>query len=356
VTGLRASCGCLAVVLVAVGVWPSVAQARPPAGFFGVVPQGALASRDFARMEGVVGTLRVPVYWFQVESRRGEYDFASVDELIGQAADRGVRVLPSIYGSPQWLTGDPARPPQRTARGRVAWAAFLRTLVRRYGPGGIFWEGRVRRMPIRRWQLWNEPNFLLFWKPRPSPLGYAQLLRIGAAAIRAEDRGARIVTAGVAPVEAGMLPWRYLLKLYRVPGIRRWFDLVALHPYSSSLRGLEYEVRQTRQVMARAGDGRAPLLLTELGAASAGLFPNPYDKGLAGQALYLRRAFSLLLERRKRWRIAGANWFAWQDAPQADPHCVFCQYAGLFDSGGNPKPSWRAFRSVAEAATTARVR
>jgi hypothetical protein len=345
-----------AAALAAFIVGASGAEADVPPSFFGVVPQGQLSSRDFQRMQGVVGTLRIPIYWFQSEPRPGDYDFSSTDELVGQAADRGVRVLPFVYGSPSWLTADPARPPQRSARGRAAWGAFLRALVRRYGPGGAFWRGRPERMPVRRWQLWNEPNFDLFWEPRPSPRGYAQLLRAGARAIRGEDRGAQIITAGVAPVETGMLPWRYLLKLYRVPAARHSFDVVALHPYSSSLRGLEYEIRQTRRVMARAGDGETALQLTELGTASGGLFPNPYDKGAAGQAAYLRRAFGLLVDQRRRWRITGVDWFTWQDAPNADPHCVFCQYAGLFDVDGNPKPSWGAFRSFADGAAAVRVR
>jgi hypothetical protein len=345
---------CLAALAMALA-WPASVSASVPRGFFGVVPQGELSSRDFDRMEGVVGTLRIPIYWFQVEPRPGEYDFSGFDELVGQAAERGVRVLPFVYGSPAWLSGDPAIPPQGTARGRAAWAGFLRRLVRRYGPNGDFWEGRPRSLPIRRWQIWNEPNFLLFWRPRPSPSGYARLLRIAARAIRAVDRGARIVTAGVAPVEGGMLPWRFLLKLYRVPGVRR-FDVVALHPYSSSLRGLEYEIRQTRRAMARSGDAGTPLQVTELGTASNGVFPNPYDKGPAGQATYLRRAFRLLLGERRRWRIAGIDWFTWQDASAPDPHCVFCQYAGLFDGDGNPKPSWSAFRRFAAGAAAGRVR
>jgi hypothetical protein len=329
---------------------PTTAQAAVAPGFFGVVPQGPLSPADYSRMEGTVGTIRIPVNWFQVEPQPGEYDFATIDNVVGQAAEHDIRVLPFVGGSPAWLTSDPAVPPQGSPRGRAAWAALLRRLVNRYGPGGEFWSGRTRRMPIHGWQIWNEPNFLLFWRPRPSPSGYARLLGIAARAIRGEDPGAQIVAAGVAPVEAGMLPWRFLARLYRVPGARRYFDVVGLHPYSSSIRGLEYEVRHTRRAMARAGDSGTPLQLTELGTASSGLFPNPYDKGPAGQASYLRRAFGLLLDERRRWRIAGVDWFTWQDAPTADPHCVFCQYAGLFDGDGNPKQSWWAYRSLAETA------
>jgi hypothetical protein len=89
------------------------------------------------------------------------------------------------------------------------------------------------------------------------------------------------------------------------------------------------------------------LQLTELGVASDGVFPNPFDKGLAGQAEFLRRALSLTAQNRHRWRIAGVDWFTWQDSDVADPHCVFCEFAGLFDASGEPKPAWSVFRRLA---------
>jgi len=54
---------------------------------------------------------------------------------------------------------------------------------------------------------------------------------------------------------------------------------------------------------------------------------------------------------RHRWRIAGAYWFTWQDAPKPDPHCGFCQGAGLFRLDGHAKPAWAAYRRVVAGAT-----
>lgn len=345
------------VLLVATGLMvpvagPPSAVARPavPAGFVGVVPQGPLAASDFQRMRGVVGTLRIPIAWSQVEPRRGELDLAGLDAIVAAAAGAGVRVLPFIYGTPAWLAADPSRPPL-SASARTAWASFLRTLVRRYGPGGDLWDGGAKQLPIRRWQIWNEPNFLLFWRPRPSPSGYARLLRVSARAIRGVDGGAQIVAAGLAPVEGGMLPWTFLRKLYAVPGVRASFDLAAVHPYSASLGGMAYQVRKARQAMSAAGDGRKPLLLSELGVASGSRLPTGFDWGLKGQAVFLRRAYGMLLGARDRWHIAGVDWYAWRDLPDSDPHCVFCEHAGLFGVGGEPKPAWRALRGVAAAAS-----
>jgi hypothetical protein len=336
---------------------PPSAAARPtvPSEFIGVVPQGPLTASDFKRMRGVVGTLRIPIAWSQVERRPGELDFAGLDAIVSAAAGAGVRVLPFVYGTPAWLAADPARPPL-SRRAEVAWARFLRALAHRYGPGGDLWNGGGNPLPIRSWQIWNEPNFLLFWRPRPSPSGYARLLRVSAGAIRSVDRGARIVAAGLAPVEGGMLPWTFLRRLYSEPGVRHSFDMAAVHPYSSTLGGMAYQVRKARQAMAAGGDGGKSLLVSELGVASASRLPTGFDWGLKGQAAFLHRAYRLLLGARGRWHIAGIDWYAWQDMSASDPHCVFCEHAGLFDAGGEPKPAWRALRRFAATAIAKPVR
>lgn len=327
---------------------PPAGAARPsvPRGFFGVVPQGPLSVADFARMRGAIGTLRIPIYWPAVEPRKGDFEFAALDATVTAAAASAVRVLPFVYGTPDWLEPNPARPPL-SAAGRSAWSGFLHALVHRYAPGGEVWDGVPRALPIRSWQIWNEPNFLLFWRPRPSAAGYARLLGVSARAIRGEDPGAKVIAAGLAPVEGGVLPWIFLRQLYAVPGAQSGFDIAAVHPYSATLRGMSFQIRKARQVMAAAGDGRTPLLVSELGIASASRLPTHFNWGLRGQARYLRSAYERLLAARRRWRIAGVDWYAWRDLPGPDPHCVFCESAGLFDAGDKPKPAWRALRRVA---------
>jgi hypothetical protein len=257
-------------------------------------------------------------------------------------------VLPFIYGTPAWLAAKPSMPPL-SARASRQWRAFLARLVHRYGIGGSFWRGRSSG-PIRSWQIWNEPNFPIFWLPRPQPAAYVRLLKESARTIRRLNPAARIVAAGVAPVEDGTLPWIFLRRMYRVPGAAGSFDLAALHPYSTSLRGLEYEIRHMRRAMAQGGDASKPLLISEFGVASDGPRPNPFDKGPRGQARFLRKAYRLLLSERRRWRLAGAYWFTWQDDSRSDPYCIFCASAGLLDVDGHPKPAWWAFRQVVRSA------
>lgn len=346
----------LAVLLAALSLLAGLAAApataaKPlPRGFFGVVSQGPLTPRDFARMGGTVGSVRQGVFWPEVEPAPGDFEFGPLDSVVLAAAEEGVQVTPFVYGSPSWLAAEPLESPLRATGGGAAWAGFLAAMIARYGPRGSLWEGASVRLPIRRWQIWNEPNFPLFWQPHPSAAGYAELLKISARAIRAADPGATVVAAGLAPVEDGPLPWRFLASMYRVPGVRRAFDVAALHPYSGSPRGVEYAVRHTRRVMARADDARKPLLVSELGVASDAEVPTAFDLGPMGQARFLEESFKMLTARRQRWHLAGVDWFSWQDAHEWEEVCSFCQFSGLVDVDGRPKPSWYAFeRSVARA-------
>jgi Beta-galactosidase len=323
---------------------PGAAAGQAPPGFFGVVPQAPLGPADFERMRGLGVTVRVIFDWGEIEPKPGRFDFTAPDALVGEATAAGVRVLPCLVGRPAWLGASGSDAPLSSTAAREGWARFLATTVARYGPGGDFWQDGLRRRPLRFWQIWNEPNFKLYWGARPSPRAYAELLRISAPPIRSADPGARIVAAGLAPIEGTHWPWEYLRRLYLVPGVERYFDVAALHPYASTVAGVEIEVRRTRRAMARAGDGRTRLLLSELGVASATRRPSPSDRGLAGQARFLERLFSRLLAERRQWRLAGAYWFTWRDAEADDANCVFCEFAGLFDAEGRAKPAWHAFR------------
>ncbi len=320
--------------------------AAPPAHFFGVVTQGDLNSADLQRMDGVIGTLRIGVYWPSVEPSPGVFALAHLDAVVRAAAAHDIEILPFLYGTPPWLGSDPMRSPLRYHGGAAAWSNALTELVSRYGPKGDVWDGGGSDLPIRQWQIWNEPNFPLFWHPRPAPAEYARLLSVSNRALAIADPGAKVIAAGVAPVGGGPRPWRYIQSLLRIPGARAAVDEVALHPYSASPLGVEYAIRKTRHAMARVGAAGMPLLIGEVGVASHAEVPTGFDLGPHGQALFLSRTLELLIENRRRWHIAGVDWFSWQDVPSWEEQCSFCQFSGLVDQSDQPKPSWFAYRRV----------
>jgi polysaccharide biosynthesis protein PslG len=345
---MRRAAAVLAVVA-ALAVVPSFAAAKVPAGFFGVVPQALPGKGDFKRMEGSVETVRMPIFWFEVEPRKGEYDFTNVDKEVEEAAEAGISVLPFVYGSPRWVERAQAVAPLGT-RPLAEWKGFLHVLVHRYGPHGSFWIGNSHRGPIHRWQIWNEPNFSLYWAPKIEPAGYAKLLHASATAIRGADPEAKVVLAGIAPVGSGMKTWIFMGRLLAVPGVRHDFDFAADHPYSANIPELDYQVGKVRAAMAAGGAGDKPLIVTEFGVASRGDYPSAFVEGEEGQARFLRDAYSRLLAMRQRWHIAGAYWYTWQDEVEADRNCAFCQGAGILRLNGTAKPAWFVYQRLATAA------
>jgi hypothetical protein len=344
----------------------AVAATAPFPEFFGISPATELDRAEAERIGGSgAGTLRLPVYWPAIEpdppedggglipplpgAETGSKHWGELDAQVERAAHAGLRVLPFVYGSPDWVASDPARPPLGSEEARAAWRDLLAELVRRYGPNGEFWAANptVPATPITDWQIANEPNSELFWKPAPAPAEYAELVRISSEAIRAQDPTAAVVLAGMFGTPAsGIAAWDFLEDLYAVPGIAESFDAYALHPYAPNLRGLEAQVDLTRKVLKANGERNLPLLVTEIGWPTAG--PQGFNmvKSEQAQKRLLTQAFRLLLEERRRWRLERVIWYTWRDN-DVQPSCSVCRYSGLFTADLQPKPAWAKFARFA---------
>lgn len=320
---------------------PAAATGAPS---FGVVSQGHLGPADYEAMgDGGVKTLRFLVSWRSIEPERNGYDWSGVDPIVAGAQAEGIRLLPMVYGVPRWLAADENLAPLADADARAAWQGFLKVLAARYGPGGSFFAGGPET-PIRRWQIWNEPNFDYYWKPPQSPKSYGRLVKLSAAALREVDPRAKIVLAGVAAVREGV-PWAgFMRELLAVPRIERSFDFVGFHPYSHDVADLRGQIERMRRLLIRSGAAKARLAITEIGWASDGDRSRPLVVGARQQAALLRRSFGLLAEPGHGWRISDVQWYAWQDTAAVEVGCSFCEHAGLFDMAGRPKPAWDAFR------------
>ena len=59
------------------------------------------------------------------------------------------------------------------------------------------------RLPIRSWQIWNEPNLGPYWCGKANAKQYVAMLRAVGTAIKQVDRGAHIVTAGLPDSKLG---------------------------------------------------------------------------------------------------------------------------------------------------------
>lgn len=364
---VRASLAVLALLaLSALGAAPA-AQALP-GKFWGVVPQTEPNLGEFSRLKrGGVDSIRVPLDWGNMQPDPGASpDWTGVDRLVTSAATVGIEVFPFLYGAPPWavptdrsIPSDPPRfLPVRNGRQRSAWKRFLVQAVRRYGPTGSFWAQNpsVPKRPIRNWQIGNEVNFKYF-VGRPNPVEYGKLVKLSYAALRAVDRGARLILSGLfahpaearikrGPRQAYTAPEFLELMYRRTPGIKSKFHGVALHPYTGTYRRLPLYIEEIRDLLAAHGDTGKGLYLTELGWSSQSprRRSDGFAKGRGGQARELKGAFKLLRKNQRRWRLQRVHWFSVNDLEGA---CNFCDGSGLFEEGFVPKPSWFAYARLA---------
>lgn len=298
----RALVSALALALAAALVAPEAAPAakrKLPKGFFGTVldpqytvPTTASEAQLSAQMalmaKSGVESVRTQFRWENANPRRGVHDWSLTDRVVRAAAEHRLTLLPIVVNTPKWASSAPKshfyanHPPSKPA----LYAKFMTALVKRYGPHGSFFRHNpgVPRVPIRRWQVWNEPMQPFYWQKRPWAPSYTKLLKAAHKAVHRADKHAIVVTAGLSG-NAHESSWEDLARIYKAGG-RHAFDAVAIHAYSNAEGGkvtggkavrpkvsvdhllqIAYAFRQTmRQHHDR---GHKPLYFSEFGWGAA---------------------------------------------------------------------------------------
>ena len=280
-------------------------------------------------------------------------DFAPLDNIVGLAAQRGLTILPEVLNAPGW-DAVPARGLSVAVPAQVGpYANFAQALVQRYGPSGTFWSANptIPKVPIRMWQIWNEPNTSTFWNVQPFAPTYVALLRAAHDAVKAADPGAQVVLAGL-PNDS----WDALDTIYAIPGASQLFDVVDLHPYTQAPSGVILILAKVRQTMAANGDAQKPMLAGEvswpsaLGQPSSNPFGYDFITTEAGQASNLAAVIPMLANDRGALGLLSFYYYNWASA---EPRGGFAfDFSGLFRYASGTlvtKPAFNAFALAALA-------
>jgi hypothetical protein len=335
---------------------PSASAAVPP-GFVGVTSEEVFGGSGSVRAKHLpmqrkagVRLLRQTFDWSTIELAPGAYNFFAHDRFVLDLAKHRIRVLPILFNPPEFRSSRPARranggtyPPQ-SAAAMGAWAAKL---VARYGPNGSLWRENpgVPKQPIRTWQIWNEPNLKVYWPSGPSARQYVRLLKTVGAAIKKVDRGAEIVTGGVAPssLSGTINIFKYIGQMYRAGGAKA-FDTMAINSYARNAAGLKELIDRVRNTMNRRGDRRGKIWITELGWCDKGP-KHRFCVGSKNQARNIRESLKLIASSRRRWRLRGFVYFSWRDGRPYAPDFknMWGLHTGLLTLGNQRKPAYTAF-------------
>lgn len=152
------------------------------------------------------------------------YDFTAIDSAVREATGRGMSVLLTIWGAPEFAEGA-GRPPVDCAEGEIppdcagggtwkpdpsAFADFGAAVATRYS--GLYTPGGAASpLPkVRYLQAWNEPNLFTFMNPQLNPDGspfvvghYRQMLNAFYDAVHSVQPDAVVLGPGTAPAGPG---------------------------------------------------------------------------------------------------------------------------------------------------------
>jgi hypothetical protein len=229
-------------------------------------------------------------------------------------------------------------------------ARFARVLVRRYGPRGSLWRSRpgLRKVPIRSWQIWNEPSLGIYWCGRARARSYVRMLKTVGRAIKRSDRRAEIVTAGIPPsrLRSAVRLTKYIKQMYRAGG-RRYFTTLAINSYAKNRRELAHLLRTVRRLMNRRHDRRARIWITEIGWADRGP-RHRFVVGDSGQASRINSSLGYVRRARHRLRLRGFVYYSWRDGRPYPPRYkdMWGLHTGLLSRSGSRKLASSAFRGA----------
>ena len=220
----------------------AVVAAENPYGACAHVTRGEPPARTCAMMRiAGMGWVRSDFDWRGIETKKGEWNFANFDRVVAECEAEGVRLLPILGYSVPW-----AHPAHEHLD---AWGEYVRRVVTRYG----------KRLPVV--EVWNEENIPHFWK-NPNPTNYVALLRRTYETAKRAEPEVRVAFGGTAGVPLG-----FIEEVYKLGGAK-WFDIMNIHPYSHPGRpeaSMDAQIEKLRGVMAKYGDAKKPLWITEVG-------------------------------------------------------------------------------------------
>ena len=320
--------------------------------------------------------LRVQLYWGGVlgvaEGRPGDaadpadpaYDWSRYDAIVLAAADQGVGIVFTIFGTPKWANGGHGTTTAPTHASDLE--AFAFAAAQRYG-GNFMRDDGVVLPRVRYWTAWNEPNLPIGLVPQwkkvnghwviQSARDYARICNAVVDGIHGTlIAGERIACGDTAPrgnnaptsSRPTTSPLAFLRAMKRAGATG--FDAYAHHPYPGSpnetpttpppgstavtFGNIDVLTKELTRLY-----GWKPLWLDEYGYQTN---PPDHDLGVspAKQATYLTQSVELA---RKNPRVTMLLWFLVRDEDRLGGW-----QSGLETWNGAHKPAFGAFARAAE--------
>jgi polysaccharide biosynthesis protein PslG len=245
---------------------------------FGIAAGGSLPSLSapdldtyFSQLKALgVSWVRYDFDWDQIQSNGSTtFDWTGTDRISQAATKYGIQTLGIITYTPTWAQQSSCKGTFGCAPANpAAFGTFAGAVAARYAPKGI-----------HDWEIWNEPNVSVFWRPAPNVSAYTAILKSAYSEIKKADPASFVITAGLSPAAdegSNIAPITFIKTLYSLDPAKD-FDAIALHPYSypviasydASWNSWE-QMSDIRTIMNNSGDSQKQIWITEYGAPTGG--------------------------------------------------------------------------------------
>ncbi len=268
---------------------------------------------------------RWPMYWPEVESSSGSFNYSVYDNVANWDRNKGFQANVVLMNTPGWATTAAAAPmeapasrvgegphligpvsppvgptaispataplknldapvfvdvggagsdvpgPGKTINPNNSWARFVYNTVYHY----------TRRYPgvVKAWEMWNEPDLGTFWSGSAS--SYYRLLKVGYLAAKFADPNATVLMGGMAYWSNPSFFSQVLGLIKADPSAAAngyYFDATAWHWYSRSSQMYDM-VNTTRSTLQSYGLGSKPIWVNETGVP---IWDDPAKKPFGG--------------------------------------------------------------------------
>lgn len=266
--------------------------------------------------------------WYQLEPRKGQWDFSLLDQDVGMAEQHRTPVMLVLGQTPAWASSNPQAPPAWKIGATAPpadendWRVYVRTVATRY-------KGR-----IHEYEVWNEPNLKDFYSGTREQL--FALAKDAFEIVHEVDPTAIVVSPSVTgSYDVG---W---FKHYLDLGGGKYADAIGYHFYSSP-HSPEAAVDTIQRVLAAMSADHVdkPLWNTEAGYLIKSNFNDVSpEKGTLGRVLAQDEAVAYVMRAYLLDWAAGASrlyWYDWDGTKM-----------GLGDNGGKQKkPAAYAYTTI----------
>lgn len=214
--------------------------------------------------------VRWDVDWNVVQpNNSNNFNWSGVDSVVNMSQKYGIKSVGTITYTPKW------------ARRQECISDYICAPAdsKQFGKFAGVAAARYKDV-ISYWEIWNEPNYPLFWAPKPDIQSYENILKEAYIQIKAANPNALVLSGGLSASEDGQKgsfsPLTFLTVLYNT-GYSQYFDAIALHPYTypgapdyKASWNHWLEMLKIRKLMISKGEDSKKIWVTEFGAATGG--------------------------------------------------------------------------------------